>query len=65
MIYEIKIEQSALLYIKHVLPQRPFSEVSAVLASIENQQVAQDAASAIPIDQLNFGSGNANIQHSR
>ncbi|CCG40168.1 hypothetical protein [Magnetospirillum molischianum] len=54
MIYKIKIEQRALIYIKQVLAARPYAEVAILIASIEAQQQEQDAAAAIPVEQLIF-----------
>lgn len=52
MIYDIKIEQRALMYIKHMLGQRPYAEVAQILAGLNAQQMEQDEKNAIPIDQL-------------
>lgn len=50
MIYEIKIEQKTLLYIKYILSQQPFCEVSNILNNIESQQMEQDSHNALRID---------------
>ena len=55
MEYLIKLDQKALMFIKHLIAQRPYAEVSALLNDIESQQAQQDEVNAIPINQLQFG----------
>lgn len=54
MIYQIKIDQRSLMFIKHVLAQRPFAEVAKLIEQIEQQQNEQDASNAIPIENVRF-----------
>lgn len=55
MDYLIKLDQKTLMFVKHLIAQRPYAEVSALLNNIESQQAQQDDANAIPINQLQFG----------
>ena len=56
MNYLIKLGQKDLMYIRHILAQRPFAEVSQLLANMDRQQTEQDHAKAIPIGKLQFES---------
>ena len=55
MEYLIKLDQKTLMFIKYLIAQRPYAEVSAFLNDIESQQAQQDEVNAIPINQLQFG----------
>ena len=55
MEYLIKLDQKTLMFIKHLIAQRPYAEVAGLLNDIESQQGQQDEANAIPINQLQFG----------
>ena len=52
--YNIKLDQRSLMFIKHVLAQRPFAEVATLLQQIEQQQNEQDTKQAIPIENVRF-----------
>ena len=55
MIYDLKIEQRALMYIRHMLTQRPYAEVAQMLSALDKQQAEQDEAAAIPISNAGLG----------
>jgi hypothetical protein len=55
MDYLIKLDQKTLMFVKHLIAQRPYAEVSALLNDIEKQQAQQDETNATPINQLQFG----------
>ena len=57
MNYSIQIDQKAIMYLRHVLSQRPYAEVASLLAEMDNQVNQQDRAAAIPIQQISIVDG--------